>query len=254
MFAAGFTWFSLIPAIDRDQLLEPLGIHHHTYVYAHTWLACGVLILFALLARRGLERAKARQGIERYFADESMTIRNVAELVMNGIRGFMSDVLTPRDVRAFFPLIGALFCYILTCNLMGLVPGLLPPTEYINTNFGLAVVVFLTFNYVGLSRDAVGYVKHLWGPVLPLGILLFPIEVLGLIIRPYSLTLRLTGNMFGDHTVLTIMSGLAPLIVPSLLMILAILVSTIQAFIFSLLTTIYIGLSLPHHDHDEAHH
>lgn len=254
MLAAGFSWFHLIPAIDRDELLASLDIQHHTYVHAHAWLACGLLVLFAVLARMGLERAKARPGIERYFADETLSIRNAAELIMGGVRGFMRDVLEPADVRIFFPLVGGIFMYLLTCNFMGLVPGLLPPTDYINASFGIAVVVFLTFNFVGLKRDAVSYIKHLWGPVLPLGILLFPIEVISLLFRPYSLTLRLTGNMFGDHTVFSIMSGLVPLVVPAVLLTLAILVSVVQAFVFSLLTTIYIGLSLPHHDHDEAHH
>src|SRR5690606_35940315 len=197
----------LIPAVDHDELLAPL-VHSHTYVHVLAWFACFVCIAFALAARSGLERSRSRAGIERYFADERLTIRNFAELVVSGVRGFMSDVLEPADVRTFFPLVGGIFVYLLVCNFMGLIPGLLPPTDYINTTFGIAAVVFLVFNFVGLKRDAVGYIKHLWGPVPLLGFLLFPIEVISLLFRPFSLTLRITGNMFGDHTVFSIASSL----------------------------------------------
>lgn len=251
MIAAGFTWFHLIPAVDRDALFP--FIESHTYVHALAWFVCLVLIVFAVFARRGLEKAKARSGIEAYFPDERLSVRTSAELIVSGVRGFMGDVLSPADVRIFFPLVGGIFLYILGCNFLGLVPGFLPPTDYINTSFGIAVIVFLTFNFVGLKRDTKGYMKHLWGPVWWLGVIFFPIEIVSLLFRPYSLTLRITGNMFGDHTVFNIVSGLLPLVAPALLMVLAMLVSVVQAFIFSLLTSIYISLSLPHAEGEEAH-
>jgi F-type H+-transporting ATPase subunit a len=253
MIASGFTWFHLLPAVDEDTLLASVGLDH-TFVYIHTVLACVVLIGFAVLGRIGLERVKARDGIEKYVPDQSFSPMLIGEVMVDGLRGLMGDMLDSDDVRRFFPLVSGLFLYIFTCNIMGIFSGFLPPTDWINTNAGLALTVFLVFNFVGLSRDPVGYIKHLWGPVWWLGVLLFPIEVLSLFIRPFSLTVRLTGNMFGDHMVFTIMSGLIPLLLPVALLGLAILVSTIQAFIFSLLTTVYIGLSVPHHDHDHDHH
>jgi F-type H+-transporting ATPase subunit a len=93
--------------------------------------------------------------------------------------------------------------------------------------------------------------KHLAGPALLLAPFMFFLEVLSLFIRPVSLTIRLTANMFGDHLVFGVMSGLVPLILPSLLLILACVVSVVQAFVFSLLTIIYIHLALPHHEHEE---
>jgi len=248
LIAGGFSWFHLIPSVSENTLLGP--IHHHTYQFVGAWFACGVLIVASLVARMGLERARSRDGIERYVADESLSPRNVAELFMGGIKGMMGDVLDGKDTRLFFPLIGTLFAYIAVCNLMALVPGMQPPTDNINTNLGMAITVFLVFNIVGLSRDAVGYVKHLFGPVLWIGWLIFPIEVVGLLVRPASLTLRLTGNIFGDHTVFNIMSDLVPVVVPMAFLLLATLVSFIQAFVFSLLTAIYIALALPHSDHD----
>jgi F-type H+-transporting ATPase subunit a len=263
MFATGgFSWFRLIPWIDHDQLLTSLGIDHHVVaghavpnmtVYAHAWLAVIVLIGFALVARRQLERAKQRQGIERYFPEDRPSALSLAEVLAGGMLGMMNDLLDRRDARLFFPMIAALFVYIFVCNIQSIVPGFLPPTDNINTNAGMAVIVFLLFNAVGLSRDPIGYLKHLAGPALFLAPFIFPLEVLSLFIRPVSLSLRLTANLFGDHLVFGVMSGLVPPVLPALLLILACVVSTIQAFVFSLLTVIYLHLALPHHEHDEAH-
>lgn len=253
MIASGFSWFHLLPAVDHDQLLAGLGVHGHTYVYLHTWLACFVIIGFALVARRQLDAARARTDLSKWFADEKLTPRAFAEMLVTGMRYFMDDLLDKKDVRSFLPLIGAFFLYIWVCNLFSLLPGFLPPTDYVNTNVGIAVVSFLVFLTIGLSRDPVGFIKHLWGPVWWLGVLLFPIEVISLFIRPTALILRLTGNMFGDHLVFNIMSDMVPIFVPVIFLALATMVSTIQAFVFSLLSVIYIHLSVPHHDHEEAH-
>ena len=184
MIASGFSWFHILAPVDQDSLLASLGIHGHTYVYIHAWLAAFVVILGALVARRQLNAVMARKDLSKWYADESLTARNFFELIVTGMKYFMDDLLDKKDVRTFIPLIGGLFLYILSCNIMGVFPGFLPPTDYVNTNVGMAVVSFLVFMYVGLSRDAVGFLKHLWGPVFILGFLLFPIEVFSLVLRP----------------------------------------------------------------------
>lgn len=264
MFASGFSWFRLIPAIDHDTLLHRLGIAEHSVypghevanstVYAHAWLAVVVLIGFAIAARMALEAVKRRQGIERYFASEKLTPLTFAEVFVGGIRGMMGDLLEAREVRLFFPLIAGMFLYIFACNIQGIFPGFLPPTDQINTNVGMALASTVAFLGIGLARDPVGFVKHLAGPALFLAPFMFPIEVVSLMIRPLSLTIRLTANMYGDHQVFSVITNLMqplPIIVPSLLLALACLVSVVQAFVFSLLTVIYINLSLPQHEHDE---
>jgi F-type H+-transporting ATPase subunit a len=253
MFASGFSWFQLVPGVGDDTLLAGLGITKYTHVHLHAWLACGAVIIFAIVARLGLEAAKKRPGLEKYYAEESFSPRNLAEVFTSGMKSIMGDILEPEDIKIFFPFIGGLFIYIFACNIMGIIPGFLPPTDNINTNAGMAAIVFLLFNFVGLKRDAVSYIKHLMGPVLFLAPFMFGVELISLVVRPVALTIRLTGNMFGDHTVFTIMSGLTQWVIPCIFLLLAMLVSTIQAFVFSLLTTIYIGLSVPHHDHDESH-
>jgi F-type H+-transporting ATPase subunit a len=201
-----------------------------------------------------LERARQRPGIEKYVPSEKVGVLSMAEVFVGGIQGLMSDLLDKADTRRFFPLIAGLFSYIFVCNIQSILPGFLPPTSNVNTNVGMAAITFLTFNAVGLSRDPAGYVKHLAGPILLLVPLLFPIELMSLFIRPLSLTVRLTANLFGDHQVFSVMSGIMPIpiILPSALLLLAIVVSVVQAFVFSLLTVIYIHLSLPHHEHDDA--
>lgn len=257
MIASGFSWFHLVPGIE-DGSLFPFA-HDHGYQFVSAWFVCFVILAGALAARGALQRATARQGLERYYADETLTVRTTAEIVVGGVIGFMNDMLAKDDVRRFLPLVGGLFIYILTCNLMALVPGMQPPTDSINANIGMALLVVVTYWIVGLSRDAKSFFAHLTGPVLALVPLILPLELLTmLIIRPATLSVRLTGNIFGDHTVFNIMSGLVPLVVPVPFLALGTLVAFIQAFVFSLLTTIYISLALPHGDHDDhghdAHH
>jgi len=262
MFAAGFSWFRLIPAVDHDTVLEQLGLMQHwmeghqvahTYTYIHAWLACFALLGLALVARMSLTKATGRQGLEKYFASDKLDARTAAEVYASGIQGMMDGLLDRKDMLIFFPYIAGLFGYIFLCNIQGILPGFLPPTDNINTNVGMAIGSFLIFNYVGLTRDARSYISHLAGPVLLLAPFMFPLEVISLMIRPISLTIRLTANLFGDHQVFVLLSEQIPYGIPTGLLALASMVSVIQAFVFSLLTVIYINLSLPHHDHDDAH-
>jgi F-type H+-transporting ATPase subunit a len=253
MIASGFSWFHLFSVLEHDEAFTVFGIYADNTVIAHAWGAAIAIVVAAGLARLSLNRALKKKDISRYFSDESLTLRTIFELVTEGIRFFLNDMLSKADVSKFLPLIGALFLYIWTCNIIGIIPGLLPPTDNVNTNVGMALVSFLVFMSVGLFRDPIGFLKHLGGPVLFLAPLMFVVEVISLVVRPLALVLRLTGNMFGDHLVFTIMSDMVPAFIPVIFLCLAILVSTIQAFVFSLLTAIYIYLSVPHHEHDEAH-
>lgn len=256
MIASGFSWFNVIPALDQNVAASLGGADYNVSItLAHAWVSCFAVLGFAFIARMGLSRANARQGIERFTADDRLTPRTMAEIWGSFVLNMMGDVMPKKEVKTYAPFIATIFAYVLACNLQGLVPGFLPPTDNINTNIGMALASFVCFMWVGLTRDAVGFVKHLMGPVALLIPLLFPLEALSLVLRPLTLSLRLTGNMFGDHLVFTIMSTLVPIGLPALLLALATFVSFMQAFIFSLLSSVYIGLSLPHeHHHDEGHH
>ena len=147
-----------------------------------------------------------------------------------------------------------LFTVVFTNNLIGLLPGFLPPTDNFNTTLALGIFVFLYYNYQGIrAQGIVGHIKHFMGPVWYLAILIFPIELISHTVRPLSLGLRLKGNMEGDHLVLSIFSGLVPYIVPIPFYVIGLFVCFMQAFVFTLLTMVYISLATAHHDHDDAH-
>lgn len=266
LIASGFSLFHLIPGLSG----EGTPFHGDAWVIAMAWTVAAVVIVGALITRVSLNAALSRPGIEKYFADSRFTPRTIAEVFGEGLFGLVRDILGEADAKKFFPYLAALFVYLFVCNAIGLIPGLASPTGNISHNVALAIVTFLVFNGVGLGRDAIGYIKHLLGPVttikpsvdpmafvitLGLAPLLFVIEVFGLTLRPFTLSVRLTANMFGDHSVFGAMSDLSPVWVPvpAIFLGFGLFVSFIQAFVFTLLTTIYISLSKPHHEDHEGH-
>lgn len=262
-FASDFTWWKLIPGFSGHYSWGwSLGFKNpEEFVFIPTaWTVVAVVLGMAAVARMGLERAMSRQGTDKYLPDAGLTARNVAEVVVGFLWGMMESNMGAKEAKKFFPLVGSIFCYILVANLSGFVPGWLPPTDNFSSNFAMASVVFLTFMGVGLTRDPKGFLGHLAGPVWWMAWLIFPLETLSLFIRPMSLSIRLTVNIFVDHLLAHIardMGGMIPFIgaavLPVPLYALGLLVCCVQPFIFALLTTIYISQSLPHHEHDDAH-
>jgi F-type H+-transporting ATPase subunit a len=255
-----FTWLKKI-SIGGESLIDLMqhpiaGIQFFSksddaQTWLLSWLVAGILITGSLFARMGLNKAMSQGGTLQFVPDGSMTARNFFEMFTGALFGLANDLLGDTNAKRFFWIVGGLFIYILTSNMMGLLPGMLPPSGSLHHNFAMALVVLLLFNGAGIkAQGIVGYLKHMWGPVWWLGILLFFIELLSfLVVRPYSLSLRLTGNMFGDHQVLSIMSGLIPVVYPVIFLGLGMFVSFIQAFVFTLLSTIYIALAVEHDDH-----
>lgn len=263
--AAGFSWFQLLPGMHGEHGLgASLGLHdpHEAFVIPTAWFVVALLFVGAFVARAGLERARARPESERYLPDAGLTPRNVFEMITGFVWQMMESNMGAKEAKAFFPLVAGLFVYILLANLGGFFPGFLPPTDNFSSNFAMAMTVFVVFNYAGFARNGFGYVKHLMGPVAWLAPAFLILETISLFIRPLSLTIRLTVNIFVDHMLQGISRGLGDLagfvgasIVPVPLYFLGLLVCVIQAFIFALLTTIYISQSVAHTDeHHDPHH
>lgn len=225
-------------------------INHHNIHVVTAALVVLLLVIAALFAARRLRRTE-----ERLIPEAKTTLTNIFEVAVEGLFGLVESIIGP-DARRYFPLIGGIFIYIFLCNVVALIPGFLPPTDNINTNLAISLTVFVYYNVMGIrAHGIVGYLKHFMGPILWLAPLVAAIELIGHAVRPLSLSLRLYGNILGDHMVLGIFSQLAPLIVPVVFMALGLFVSFIQAFVFSLLSTIYIGLATAHEEgHGEAHH
>ncbi len=260
-----FSWFQLLPTIGDGTAGSALGLAdvHEAVFIPTTWAIVIAILAVAGLARLSLNAALARPGTDKYLADTGLSLRNVFEMIVEFLADLMKQSLGEKETRAFFPLVGGLFVYILFANLSGFIPGLRPPTDNLSSNFAMAITVFLVFNYAGLSRNGLGYIKHLGGPVAWLAPVFFVLESVSLLIRPMSLSMRLTVNIFVDHLLQGIARGLGDgsvlavpmaIVLPVPLYFLGLLVCTVQAFVFALLTIIYVSQATAHEDHGEHAH
>ncbi len=186
---------------------------------------------------------------DKIIPDKGITFRNVVEIYGNFIYEQCKAIIGVKEVHKYFGFIAVLFIFILLSNLIGLVPGFLPPTEHLSTTLALGVCSFIYYNIKGCKEQGIwNYIKHFSGPLWYLAFLFFPIELISHSIRPISLALRLRSNMMGDHLVLSIFSDLAPFVVPIIFMVLGLLVSFVQAYVFTVLSMVYISLAVSHHE------
>ncbi len=209
-----------------------------------TVVAClAITLLLGWLVRRGLD------GDDALIPDERLTLRNFVEILFEAAVSLAKQVIG-HDWARWMPLVGTLGFFILVSNVMGLVPGLTNPTSFIETNLAWALISFGAYHYAGFSHHGIAYVQHfVLGPwwLWPLTL---PVELIGHAARILSLTIRLTANMFADHTLLALFLslGVVNVFVPALFVGLGLFVAFLQAFIFMFLTMIYIGMAL-----EEAH-
>ena len=215
------------------KLLAPLHIPEASAdAISYTWLVILMLLVLSLLATSAIKSIPGK-------------MQNFMETVILGIENMIVDTMGEHG-RPFFPLIATLAIFVLVSNLIGLIPGFFPPTANINTTAACAIIVFVSTHVVGIKHHGMGYVKHFLGPIWWLAPMIFFIEIIGHLSRPVSLTLRLFGNMNGHELVLMVFFALAPFFVPLPMMLMGVLVSFIQAFVFMLLAMIYIQGSLEH--------
>jgi F-type H+-transporting ATPase subunit a len=258
-------------AIEHPPIFRlPIIPDHVTY----TWLVMIVLTALAFVASRNV--ALVPRGVQ-----------NFLEVVLEQFQQMIDDVIGP-DGRRFLPLIATLGLFILTGNLISLVPGLAGPTANLNTTAACALIVFFAYHVIGIrSQGFLTYLNHFTGPMpwspgmVPIKLLMIPIEIISHLARPLSLSLRLFGNMTGGHILLAIIfflmgldgllgwalsgsaagvlvGGLGSLVIVvftvGFLYPLKILVSFLQAFIFVMLTMLYIAGATEHAEHHAEHH
>jgi F-type H+-transporting ATPase subunit a len=228
------------------------GLH---WVISSALFASALLLVSGLLVRSRL--AAANGGL---VPDSGFTLRNVLELLVEMLAGLAEQNMGPHW-RRYFPLIGTLFFFILISNLLGLVPGFAGATSSADTTWAWAIISFVVHQYVGIREHGWGYINHFLGPSLVdvtiggkkihlrlLAPLYAPIELVSHLSRVFTLAVRLLANMFADHTVVGVWLLLVPAVVPAIFMGLGVLVSFLQAYVFAMLSMIYIGLAL-----EEAH-
>lgn len=249
--AGAFTWVTQFGhAVGLDAFLEQYGIKAYDHILTF------FIVLFGLFLAGLYYNSKTKDLNKAVVPDKGITFKNMLEMYGSFIYSQARAVLGDKDAPKYYPFVATLFITIFICNMIGFIPGFLPPTEFINTTLAIGVFSFVYFNAKGCKElGTLNYLKHFAGPLWYMAILIFPIEIISTCIRPISLALRLQGNMFGDHMVLGTFSNLAPLLVPIVFMILGTLVSFIQAYVFTMLSMVYISLATAHHDHGEhAHH
>jgi F-type H+-transporting ATPase subunit a len=251
------SWYNLIPFYDSlkdyfqanyaNTVVFNGGImpQNPTFNTMHHVVAA-LLVVTILVVMSLIARAKMRHIDDVIVPSSKLTVLNFFELVVQTLMNLMKDVIGP-DYKRHVPLVGTFALFILVSNLLGLVPGFLPPTDNLNTTLACGLVVFVYFNLQGLRVHGIGHLTHLANPVGAwwgwfLAPLLFPIEVVGLIVRPFSLAIRLAGNMIGDHKVLFAFAGVLPFLLPLPFLVLGLLVAIIQTAVFCILTCVYISL------------
>ncbi|MCP4667889.1 MAG: F0F1 ATP synthase subunit A [Deltaproteobacteria bacterium] len=226
------------PIFFINEILIALGLEHFAHYFTHVthaWLIMAILIVSAVLLVRGVQ----------IFPKKG---QNFFEVVIGGLEDFMVEITGPEG-RMFFPYIATVFLFILVSNLIGLVPGFFSPTANLNTTLALALCTFLLTHIIGIKFHGVKYIKHFLGPVMALAPLMIILELIGHFARVMSLSIRLFGNIFGKETVLGIFFMIAGLyLAPLPILFLGILVSFIQALVFTLLSIIYFALAM-----EEAH-
>lgn len=197
-------------------------------------LVVGILILLFLLIR------------SRLSVDKPGGLQHLTEMLNDFITNQSQDVIGSHSEK-FTPFLSALFLFVLFGNLIGLIPTLESPTGAIEITLGCAIVAFLYYNIQGIREQGpVGYLKHFAGPVWWLAWLLFPIEIISHLARVMSLSIRLYANMFAGDAVTGAFFTLVPVVVPVIFLLLHLAVAFLQAYIFTLLTTIYLQGAVAH--------
>ncbi len=210
------------------------------------WIVMAVLLILCFVGTRNMKRIPSG-------------LQNVLEMGIEMYENFWTDILGRKRTRQLMPFLASFFILILLSNYIGLLPGsveyaevwgfqewmgiswLKAPTSNVSTTAGLAIVVFFLVLYYNLKvQGPVGYIKHLIGPMPAMAPLMLPLNILEQFTRPLSLALRLYGSIYGEEMVVASLAALCPLILPLTMQALGILFGAIQAFVFTLLASIYL--------------
>lgn len=224
-----FSWFTHLNLIEYDHIL-------------------GSILILIFLGVVGYKLKNKLSKDSSILPDSYPSSSNFFEIVgLDFLLDLLKNIFGSREkAEKYFPLLGGAFFFILFLNLLGIVPGFLSPTGSLNTTLAFSIFIFIMYNYYGFKAHGIGYLKHFAGPVIWLAFLMIPIEIISHLVRPVSLSLRLFMNMTGDHMVLGVFTNLTHILIPVVFVGLGIFISFLQAFIFTVLSAIYIALSEAH--------
>lgn len=227
-----FNWTQLIP-----------GVGHEFDHVATLGITTAATIGIGLAARKSLGTGEVA-----VLPANKFSLRGIMEMLVETISG-LAEMVIGAHGRDYAPFFTAVFLFIVLNNLVGVIPGMTPATENINTTFGFGILMFLFYNFHGIKESGiVAYLKHFMGPVIFLAPLMFVIEMVSHLVRPFSLGLRLANVMMGDHTVLSVFLDLVPIGIPIPFYVMGLFVCFVQAFVFTLLSMVYVAFAIAH-DH-----
>lgn len=224
---------------ESSILYSPVNALWHSVQHTYAWNIPDHVIMSALvLVICSIIFPLASRRISR---DNPGPLQHILELTIQGLKDMLHDIVGHHGDE-FLTIITAFAVFIFIANIFGLFFFLAPPTSNPNTTFALSISAFLYYNYQGIKHQGLlHYLKHFGGPVWWLFPLMFPIEMIGNFARILSLSMRLFGNIFGEHTATGIFMGLVPVIVPWPMMALGIFGALLQTFVFIMLTMVYIS-------------
>ncbi|MCX6075967.1 MAG: F0F1 ATP synthase subunit A [Campylobacterales bacterium] len=212
--------------------------HDKTFIYiTHMLLSAGIALMLVKIAMSNLQLVP--RGTQ-----------NVMEAYISGVLKMGTDVMGKEPARRYLPLVATIGLFVGIANLIGVLPGFEAPTAFLEMPLTLALVVFVYYNFEGIRRQGiVKYFKHFLGPVWWLYWLMFPIEIVSHFSRLISLSFRLFGNVKGDDMFLMVILMLAPWILPMIPFALLTFMAFLQAFIFMMLTYVYLGGAIAVDEH-----
>lgn len=219
-----FTFFGLIS-------------HDHAFIFlTHMFLTAGIVLFLAKAATKSLRIVPTGT-------------QNVMEAYLGGVLAMGADVMGKENARKYLPLVATIGLFVGIANIIGIIPGFEAPSAFLDFTLALALVVFVYYNFEGIRTNGViAYFKHFMGPVWWLYWLMFPIEIVSHISRIVSLSFRLFGNVKGDDMFLMVLLMLAPWLLPLIPFALLSFMALLQAFIFMMLTYVYLGGAIQIHD------
>jgi F-type H+-transporting ATPase subunit a len=244
-------WVNALLGPIVKAIFEPLGFHFTGHEVIPNYLVMIMLVVAGLTVLSLLVRS-------RLSVDNPGTLQIVMEDGIGAIVGLLEEWIGPKG-RKYLPLIGTLGIFILCCNYMGLVPGLMAPTSSINVTLGCALTIWVYYHFQGFKEQGfVNYLKHFAvppGSPVWMAPLMLIIELISHASRVLSLSLRLFGNIFGEELVIIILFSIIPFLAPLPMMLLGLVTGGLQAFIFVLLSIIYLqgAVAVEHHDDAHAH-
>jgi len=215
------------------------------HVFAFAFVLLFLVMPFGLVAW-----SRVRDTDAALVPESRLTIRTFVELLVASTYGMMADMMGKKAAKFFLPLIGTCAFVVFFSNALGLIPGFAPPTDNLNTTLACSIIIFFTTHVYGFREHGVKYFKHFLGPIWWLAWLLLPIEIIGHLVRPISLSVRLMANMTADHLVLGIFhERLFAFLLPVPIYMLGALIVTVQTLVFCLLSTVYISMAIAHEEH-----